>query len=85
MQKYLLWVMQALEKQGYCLISSAPEKIQDMPWSEVYRFKTTQGNIYFKKTPPSLAIESNVIKLLAREERLAQKLRTFLEYAKAKN
>lgn len=65
MKKYFLWAIQALEKQGHCLISSVPEKIQDMPWSEVYRFETTQGNIYLKKTPPGLAIESNVIKLLA--------------------
>lgn len=65
MKNYILWAVKTLEKQGYCPISSMPEKIQDMPWSEVYRFETTQGNIYLKKTPAGLAIESNVIKLLS--------------------
>lgn len=49
MKNYILWAIKILEQEGYCLTASAPEKIQDMPWSEVYRFKTTQGKFYLKK------------------------------------
>lgn len=64
MKNHILWATKILEKQGYCLATSTPEKIQDMPWSEVYRFETAQDNVYLKKTPPDLAIESTIIKFL---------------------
>jgi len=65
MKASIFWAKQILKKQGYCLISCFPKKIQDSPWSEVYKFEATEENIFLKKTPPALAIENNVIKLLS--------------------
>jgi len=64
MKNYILWAIEALQKNGYQLTSPHPELVQQAPWSEVFRFSTQEGNIYLKKTPPALAIEVQVIKTL---------------------
>ncbi len=57
------WGKDSLKKKGYVLIGEE-EIIQKTPYSCVVRFLTSKGNIYLKKTPPSLFIEVEVIKFL---------------------
>ncbi len=57
------WGKDSLKKTGYALIGDE-EIIQKTPYSCVVRFLTSQGNIYLKKTPPSLFIEVEIIKFL---------------------
>lgn len=70
MKSYFIWAIETLEKQGYSLNNSAPERIQKAPWSEVSRLSTQQGYVYLKKTPPALAIEIPVIQILKEKFRM---------------
>lgn len=58
------WATDCLASKGYFL-QEQPEIVQETPWSMVLRFLTSKGNIYLKKTPPSISMEPNIIKLLA--------------------
>lgn len=78
MKNHIHWAKQILEKQGYCLISSVPEKIQDMPWSEVYRFSTLQGNIYLKKTPSVMGVKYSIeTNALGDKQIISKKIKIF--------
>ena len=64
---HILWAINILNDKGYHIHSDIPDIVQDNPWSVVYQFKTDQGFIFLKKTPPSLSIEPEVINVLHRE------------------
>lgn len=58
----LKWVRSSLAKNQYNVNSI--EIVQDNPWSLVAKFQTNKGNIYLKRTPPSLFIETDILQLL---------------------
>lgn len=58
------WATNCLISNGYSL-QSAPEIIQETPWSNVIQLFTSQGDFYLKQPAPLLAQEAKVIKLLA--------------------
>ena len=61
----LEWAIHYLLSNGYKLSESAPDIIQDTPWSYVSRFITSSGHIYLKCTPKSLGLEVDVIRTLS--------------------
>ena len=58
------WATDVLISKGYSPQYS-PEIIQETPWSNVFRFSTSQGNIYLKQPVPLLAQEAKILQLLA--------------------
>ena len=58
---HIEWAVNILKTRGYQLHTSIPEVILSTPWSEVYRFKTNQGDIFLKKVPPAISLESEII------------------------
>lgn len=58
------WGAHYLISHGYALKTNAPEIMQDTPWSYVVRFATFNGYVYLKQTPPMLALEAAIIKIL---------------------
>lgn len=64
---HIKWAIEVLNNSDYQVISDTPNTIQKTPWSEVYRFTTGKGFVFLKKTPPKLALESKVIKMLDEE------------------
>ncbi len=64
---HILWAINALNDHKYHIHTPIPELIQNTPWSEIYRFKTNQGFVFLKKTPPGLAIEPKIIGFLHKE------------------
>lgn len=61
---HLEWAIECLQKMGYELTSEFPESIQNTPWSDVSRFKTSVGYIYLKITPKLIAHEPIIIQAL---------------------
>ena len=59
------WGRQQLTSLGYTLKNDQPEHVLDTPWSYIVRFQTKHGAIYLKKTPPLLALEARIIKILS--------------------
>ncbi|MFN8512250.1 MAG: hypothetical protein U0841_06595 [Chloroflexia bacterium] len=59
------WVRTELERQGISLHGPLAER-QLRPWSAVLTAPTSEGNVYFKATAPSLAHEPALTELLAR-------------------
>lgn len=60
----LQWATNHLNSQGYSLKSS-PEMLLETPWSYVFRFSTTKGEVYLKQTPQSISMEAKVTQLFA--------------------
>lgn len=58
------WVKNNLAAQGRALIAS-PAKVRVLPWSAVFRFPTTGGDVYFKACAPSQAFEPALMRYLA--------------------
>ena len=58
--------MDALISRGYSLQYS-PEIIQETPWSKVFKFSTSKGDVYLKQPAPLLAQEAKVLQLLLRK------------------
>lgn len=63
MKKTISWAENFLQENGY-RINNPFQVFQDTPYSCVVKFSTDQGFIYLKTTPPALAVESVVIKIL---------------------
>lgn len=59
------WVRAELERQGIALRGPLAER-QLRPWSAVLTAPTSEGDVYFKATAPSLAHEPALTELLAR-------------------
>jgi hypothetical protein len=57
------WASTVLIGKGYQL-QSAPEIVQQTPWSSVRRLPTADGDIYLKQTPPLLSLEPELIQIL---------------------
>ncbi len=57
------WALDYLVLQGI-KVEGFPQEIHATPWSCVYRFSTSEGFIYLKKMPRSLAVESVIINIL---------------------
>lgn len=64
---HIQWAMHTLNALGYSLLHPRPETILATAWSEVTRFQTSQGFVYLKKVPPSLALEASVIQMLQKQ------------------
>lgn len=62
-QAILTWAREILKEKQHILIDKE-ETVQENPWSTVIRLSTQTGDIYLKKTPPSLYIEVNILKTL---------------------
>ncbi|KTD53469.1 Phosphotransferase enzyme family protein [Legionella santicrucis] len=62
---HIQWATEALHDLGYPLKTPIPEIVLETAWSKVYRFHTDLGWVYLKKVPQALALEPQVIKLLA--------------------
>lgn len=60
----LQWALNALNAAGYQTQTTTPDLVQDNPWSEVYRFQTDRGRVYFKRVPEALSIEPQIIRIL---------------------
>ena len=58
------WAAKYLVTHGYTLKSNFPEEVQNTPWSYVVRFVTSDGYIYLKSTPPMLALEADIVRVL---------------------
>lgn len=58
------WAINTLKEYKYLIENTTPKKILATPWSEVYRFRTNKGLIYFKKVPPALSLEPKIIRVL---------------------
>lgn len=66
-KQIIQWGRQTLSSHGYALRQSAPELVQNTPWSYVVRFLTSDGYIYLKHTPPMLALEPHILQLLQKQ------------------
>lgn len=64
---HIQWAIDILRDNGYQLKTTIPDVIQDKPWSTVCCFETNQGFIFLKKVPPTLSLESKIIKVLSQE------------------
>ncbi len=60
------WATDFLRSKDYALLT-APAVVVETPWSIVVRFATNRGDIYLKQTPPALALEAKIIRLLAQQ------------------
>ncbi|HYF97743.1 MAG TPA: phosphotransferase [Coxiellaceae bacterium] len=60
----LKWATEYLISKRYFLQRS-PEIIVETPWSKVILFPTLKEDVYLKQTPPSLFLESKILKLLS--------------------
>ncbi|MDP1574658.1 MAG: aminoglycoside phosphotransferase family protein [Coxiellaceae bacterium] len=66
MKHTIQWAINLLRNHGYEIRKDTiPENILSTPWSTVCRFLTAKGFVYLKKVPPALALEPQVIKILA--------------------
>ena len=63
-EETIQWASNYLSSHGYSLKSKLPENVQITPWSYVARFSTSDGYIYLKQTPPLLALEASIIRIL---------------------
>ena len=61
---HIQWAIYTLKQDGHQIQQAIPELILYTPWSEVSRFVTDQGLVYFKKVPPALFLEANIITML---------------------
>src|SRR5437899_1954717 len=64
MVEVIEWACNYLASHGYSLKSNVPEDVQNTPWSYVIRFRTSDGYIYLKRTPPLIALEAVIIQVL---------------------
>lgn len=48
MSKHIQWAIRQLSELGYQVLNPSPEIIQDTQWSEVSRFETDRGFVFFK-------------------------------------
>jgi hypothetical protein len=60
----LLWSHEYLLSRGHTLNNNASETVQNVPWSYVARFATSDGYIYLKHTPKLLGLEANITQIL---------------------
>lgn len=58
------WACKLLKSHGYTLKSDLPEKVKHTHWSFVTRFQTSEGYFYLKQTPPAIALEVKISKIL---------------------
>lgn len=58
------WAQTSLINLGY-VIQGSMEVIRAMPWSQVSRFSTSRGYVYFKQMAPQFAVEPLVLSFLA--------------------
>lgn len=63
-EKIIQWGHDRLLSLGYQLETEKPDEIQNTDWSDVLRYKTSDGFIYLKHTPEALAIEANITQAL---------------------
>lgn len=63
-KKAVKWAYKILKSLGYASEESIPETVQHTPWSYVVRFKTSEGDVYLKKTPPAIALEAKISQVL---------------------
>lgn len=65
MQHIIQWAISLLKNHWYEIREdTTPENVVSTPYSCVMKFSTDQGFVYLKITPPALALESAVIKIL---------------------
>ena len=57
------WAKECLLAKGF-IINNSLETIQTTPWSSVTKFLTSKGTVYLKQTPPMLALEPIITKIL---------------------
>jgi len=60
------WATDCLVSKRYSFQHS-PEIVQETPWSNVFRFTTSKGDVYLKQPAPLLAQEAKVLKILAHQ------------------
>ncbi|MFT4059857.1 MAG: aminoglycoside phosphotransferase family protein [Legionella sp.] len=60
------WARDYLASQGY-FFEHLPHIVQETPWSNVFRFTTSKGDVYLKQPAPLLAQEAKVLQLLRRQ------------------
>ena len=60
------WATDFLVSQRYSFEHS-PEIVQETPWSNVFRFTTSKGDVYLKQPAPLLAQEAKVLQLLTHQ------------------
>jgi hypothetical protein len=58
------WTTDCLASKRYPCEHS-PEIVQETPWSNVFRFTTSKGDVYLKQPAPLLAQEAKILQLLA--------------------
>lgn len=58
------WANRLLTSLGYTLKTDLPEKVQHTHWSYVVRFKTSEGYVYLKQTPPAIVLEAKISQVL---------------------
>lgn len=60
------WATDYLASAKYSC-NHSPEIIQETPWSKVFRFTTSKGDVYLKQPAPLLAQEAKVLQLLTHQ------------------
>jgi hypothetical protein len=64
MDSVIIWAEDWLTAHGYRPLGE-PELIRAVPWSKIYRFATSRGNIYLKWSAPAFAREAALMVHLA--------------------
>ncbi|WP_133128622.1 aminoglycoside phosphotransferase family protein [Legionella nagasakiensis] len=64
LKEAIQWACKVLTSLGYTLKTDLPEKVQHTHWSYVVRFKTSEGYVYLKQTPPAIALEAKISQVL---------------------
>jgi hypothetical protein len=62
----LKWGTDYLVANGYA-IEKHPEILLSTPWSTVFRFSTSIGNVYLKETAPAISSEPQIFQLLSEQ------------------
>lgn len=62
-QQILTWAEHTLTKHGYTIIDPL-EMVREVPWSKVWRFRTSQGWVYLKQMAKPFAIEPILMQFL---------------------
>lgn len=60
------WATDYLMSKKYSL-EHLPEIVQETPWSNVFRFTTSKGDVYLKQPAPLLAQEAKVLQILTHQ------------------
>lgn len=63
MKQAFIWAYDWLNLRGYSC-SEPPDIIREVPWSQISRFVTTQGDVYLKWAAPAFALEASLLAYL---------------------